>query len=497
MNRPRTQPGAPDRARGANQAALLQTTKTVFGPYNLPLPAATTDTALHPRSRQHPLVRCSTPVSSTCADSMLPSRPVVSDVTEEQLTSIFSEVGPVQEFVLKFDQNTGKPKGFGFCHYFDHETALSAVRNLQEVVVNGRNLRVELSTDEPFKPRTGGAGGNRPAAGGRSGAPGQGQGQGQFAGDQGFPPPPPGMGGMNNGPDMGFGGMRPVVPGFGGNPSGGGGFTPPPASNAFPSRPPGPPAAQGINLGLLPPGQDVPQGMKATDVISKTLASIPPGKLEEVLTGMKTLVQTSPDQARTVLNAHPQLAYALFQAMLLMNVVDPAVLSRIQPIPSAHAPPQPTAPTYRPAQPVHTYAPQPPPSSNPHSSAQPPLAQLPPPSMPPFAPTVRPGPGPGPNSVPQPPPQAQGYAGSPYQQQQQGPPPGNVAPPPGNVAPPGLAPPSGAGNAQAIATALNMVSPDQRQMLMQVFQLTHEQIQALPPDQRAGVVQLRAQFGIE
>jgi cleavage stimulation factor subunit 2 len=28
-----------------------------------------------------------------------------------------------------------------------------------------------------------------------------------------------------------------------------------------------------------------------------------------------------------VLNAHPQLAYALFQAMLLMNVVDPAVLS--------------------------------------------------------------------------------------------------------------------------------------------------------------------------
>jgi hypothetical protein len=40
-------------------------------------------------------------------------------------------------------------------------------------------------------------------------------------------------------------------------------------------------------MNLLPPGQDVPPGQKATDVISKTLASIPPGKLEDVLTGMK------------------------------------------------------------------------------------------------------------------------------------------------------------------------------------------------------------------
>ncbi|KAJ9093426.1 hypothetical protein QFC21_006457 [Naganishia friedmannii] len=414
------------------------------------------------------------------------------DVTEEQLTSIFAEVGPVQEFVLKFDQTTGKAKGFGFCHYMgtylyplyvlslfqilstvrllslaDHETALSAVRNLQEVVVNGRNLRVELSPDEPYKPRTAGP----PTTGNQVGG--------------GFQPSPQGMG--MNGPDMGFGNRPPGAAGFGGGGGGAGGFTPPPASNAFPSRPPAPPMGagqgQGINLGMLPPGQDVPPGMKATDVISKTLASIPPGKLEEVLTGMKTLVQTSPDQARTVLNAHPQLAYALFQAMLLMNVVDPTVLSRIQPIPPAH----PTAPTYRPAP---TYAPQPPPSSSiPHSVP----GQGPPPSMPPFAPTVRPGSGP----VPQPP-QGQAYVGSPYQQQHQQQPqqqqqPPAHAPPPINIA--AQAPPSG-GNAQAIAAALNMVSPDQRQMLMQVFQLTQDQIQALPPDQRAGVVQLRSQFGI-
>jgi hypothetical protein len=42
-----------------------------------------------------------------------------------------------------------------------------------------------------------------------------------------------------------------------------------------------------VNLAALPPGQDVPPGVKATDVITKTLASIPPGKLEEVLMQMK------------------------------------------------------------------------------------------------------------------------------------------------------------------------------------------------------------------
>ena len=35
-------------------------------------------------------------------------------------------------------------------------------------------------------------------------------------------------------------------------------------------------------------------GERATDVISKTLASIPPGKLEEVLMGMKVSESSSP-----------------------------------------------------------------------------------------------------------------------------------------------------------------------------------------------------------
>jgi hypothetical protein len=52
-------------------------------------------------------------------------------------------------------------------------------------------------------------------------------------------------------------------------------------------------------MNMLPPGQDLPMGERATDVISKTLASIPPGKLEEVLMGMKvSLLVTSFDTGR-------------------------------------------------------------------------------------------------------------------------------------------------------------------------------------------------------
>ena len=42
---------------------------------------------------------------------------------------------------------------------------------------------------------------------------------------------------------------------------------------------------------------------------------------------------TSPFEARTLLTSNPQLAYALFQAMLMMNIVDPGVL-QVRPLSS-------------------------------------------------------------------------------------------------------------------------------------------------------------------
>jgi cleavage stimulation factor subunit 2 len=73
-----------------------------------------------------------------------------------------------------FDRETGKPRGYGFCEFAgirvssplpppaskypwiltffpqDHETALSAVRNLNNVDVGGRPLRIDLADSDPF-----------------------------------------------------------------------------------------------------------------------------------------------------------------------------------------------------------------------------------------------------------------------------------------------------------------------------------------------------------
>ncbi|OQR95383.1 hypothetical protein THRCLA_07918 [Thraustotheca clavata] len=67
------------------------------------------------------------------------------DVTEDMLREIFSEAGPVLNFRLVTDRETGKPKGYGFCEYGDGATALSAMRNLNGYEINGRNLRVDFA----------------------------------------------------------------------------------------------------------------------------------------------------------------------------------------------------------------------------------------------------------------------------------------------------------------------------------------------------------------
>ncbi|XP_044728603.1 cleavage stimulation factor subunit 2 isoform X2 [Chrysoperla carnea] len=70
------------------------------------------------------------------------------EATEEKLKDIFSEVGPVLSFKLVFDRETGKPKGYGFCEYKDQETALSAMRNLNNYEIAGRTLRVDNACTE-------------------------------------------------------------------------------------------------------------------------------------------------------------------------------------------------------------------------------------------------------------------------------------------------------------------------------------------------------------
>ncbi|ORY48422.1 hypothetical protein BCR35DRAFT_356183 [Leucosporidium creatinivorum] len=333
------------------------------------------------------------------------------DYTEEQLVETFSSVGPVVSFRLVFDHATGRPKGFGFCEYKDPETAASALRNLQGVEVGGRGLRLDFADTEDAPPSKRG-------------------------------PPRGGSGG-----------------GYGG---GGAGFGAGAGQGAEPPRP-------------LPTGAPLAPGAQATDTISHTLGTMPPGQLLDIMSQMKALVISSPYEARSLLAANPQLSYALFQAMLMMNIVDPAVLSKM--LPQAAPAPAP-APTSYGGAPSSYGAPPPsssygaassssygPPPSNPNSyNGRAPLS-YPPAPTPPHQQQQPPR---GYGDYQKPPPQGgqAGYGPPPHQAQS--------APPP---------PP--AGGAQ--------IAPDQAQLIQQVLAMTQEQIDALPAESRSTIMQIRAQ----
>jgi len=60
---------------------------------------------------------------------------------EEDLKKTLSLVGEVKRFEIKQDGNTNS-KGFGFCDYDNTEIAASALRNLNKIDYNGRQLRI-------------------------------------------------------------------------------------------------------------------------------------------------------------------------------------------------------------------------------------------------------------------------------------------------------------------------------------------------------------------
>ena len=91
-------------------------------------------------------------------------------IDEPQLVQLFSQAGPVVSFRLVTDKETNKPKGYGFCEFRDSETAQSAIRNLNNMDLNGRQLRVDSADKDTKRAGPGGGGGG----GGPGGGPGMG-----------------------------------------------------------------------------------------------------------------------------------------------------------------------------------------------------------------------------------------------------------------------------------------------------------------------------------
>lgn len=206
------------------------------------------------------------------------------DATEEKLKEAFSEVGPVVSFRLVFDKDSGKPKGYGFCEYRDQETAQSAIRNLNNIELGGRALRVdsaanEKGRDEPRnisnQPNSTGV-----VTGANAGPLGSGMVPGVIV--------PPGMGmGQAMSSTVGSGMITPAL------------------------------------LDQQPVYGQECEPEKAPEIISQVVVSLPPEQMFELAKQMKQCIQSNPQEARTMLMGNPQLAYALLQALVVMRVVDP------------------------------------------------------------------------------------------------------------------------------------------------------------------------------
>ncbi|RWS04018.1 cleavage stimulation factor subunit 2-like isoform X2 [Dinothrombium tinctorium] len=230
---------------------------------------------------------------------------------------------------------------------------------------------------------------------------------------------------------------------------------------------------------------------KAPEAISKAVASLPPEQMFELAKTMKECIQTNPNEARNMLIQNPQLAYALLQALVVMRIVDPKVAMSILHRPNVVQPliPQEPSPwaaqdTFgRPLQP--TIQPTIPPSTSAAATVGPvpfdPRAvnrlreqptnidpRIRPQPQPPFDPRIS-----------QAPPQPTSAAAMRAPMQMPMAPPRVQMPPTTTRSPP---------------TTITTQEQEKAQLIMQVLQLSDQQIAMLPPEQRQSIMVLKDQI---
>lgn len=69
------------------------------------------------------------------------------DTTQNELASLFSEVGHVTEVFLPADRITGRLRGFAFVTFTEEAAVADAVEKFNDYEFNGRKLRVTEAED--------------------------------------------------------------------------------------------------------------------------------------------------------------------------------------------------------------------------------------------------------------------------------------------------------------------------------------------------------------
>ncbi|WBW72503.1 mRNA cleavage and polyadenylation specificity factor complex RNA-binding subunit Ctf1 [Schizosaccharomyces osmophilus] len=305
------------------------------------------------------------------------------DISERQMTEILEQVGPVKQFKLVMDLETGNGKGYGFCEFFDSETTALAVQRLNNREFFGpRKIRVEFPSNDPRRHQNYGF---QEKHGDPSSSYDPSHATPRYPSIQNAPPhlrphslasnvhPPhasdysiPTMpttssipqtssatsefntqANLNTArrgpypassyhPYTSSSGVPPAVPSY------------PVPSTATPSISSTPSATPLPSTGSKA-GTEAPQPYSVPPSVAKVFSSFTAQELLTMLTQLQTVVHVAPDEARRLLNANPALPYAAFQAMLLMNMIDSRVLQQVvlsmRNNPTPPAPQAPSRPT--------------------------------------------------------------------------------------------------------------------------------------------------------
>ena len=90
--------------------------------------------------------------------------------TNQDLSDIFGEIGPVESCNVIEDRETGRSRGFGFVEMANKEDGERAIAELNGKEFNGRELKVNEA--KPQERRAGGGGGGYGGGGNRGGGGG-------------------------------------------------------------------------------------------------------------------------------------------------------------------------------------------------------------------------------------------------------------------------------------------------------------------------------------
>ncbi|KAL8232506.1 hypothetical protein R6Q57_002284 [Mikania cordata] len=67
------------------------------------------------------------------------------DTNEPVLKDIFGHYGEIIEVKVICDHKSGKSKGYGFVHYISEDSASKALAEMDDQVLDGRNIRIQYA----------------------------------------------------------------------------------------------------------------------------------------------------------------------------------------------------------------------------------------------------------------------------------------------------------------------------------------------------------------